>query len=183
MSLVQWQQGWRACAEKLAADFDRIASSTRESLVSTPPEYVEERITHAARAAAFARSAEIARGLMEHAPGPVADGDPLPPAEAARCAHCGQEVVDPVNIGTTPFCRGDRDCFRLVCEDGHPATALRGEPCDRCAPNAPNPGRAAPNPGRHREDPPADVTVARTRRPDYAQAVRDAHKARETPDA
>jgi hypothetical protein len=54
--------GRAQAAADLAETFKRIADSTRQSLVSTPPEYATEQHTHRVRARAFERAAEIAKG-------------------------------------------------------------------------------------------------------------------------
>jgi hypothetical protein len=56
----------RQVAEKFAATFDRIARSTCESMISTPPEYRDEIIRHKGRQSAFERCAEIARDEVRH---------------------------------------------------------------------------------------------------------------------
>jgi hypothetical protein len=52
----------RAGREDAAQDIERVARSTRESLVCTPPEYAGEAAYHRTRAVAFERAAVIARG-------------------------------------------------------------------------------------------------------------------------
>jgi hypothetical protein len=54
--------GRAQAAADLAETFKRIADSTRQSLVSTPPEFATEQHTHRVRARAFERAAEIAKG-------------------------------------------------------------------------------------------------------------------------
>jgi hypothetical protein len=67
-----WPFGVAAGRTQLAADlgatFDRIAASERESLVSTPPEYVEDQVRYRARAVAFKRSAGIVRQTARESP-------------------------------------------------------------------------------------------------------------------
>jgi 8-oxo-dGTP pyrophosphatase MutT (NUDIX family) len=53
---------YRAGREDVARDLERVARSTRESLVCTPPEYAGEAAYHRTRAVAFERAAVIARG-------------------------------------------------------------------------------------------------------------------------
>jgi Mg-chelatase subunit ChlD len=66
MLSIIWRAGVAAGRAQAAADlaetFKRIADSTRQSLVSTPPEYATEQHTHRVRARAFERAAEIAKG-------------------------------------------------------------------------------------------------------------------------
>jgi hypothetical protein len=56
----------------------------------------------------------------------------------ARCDHCGKPAEEPKRLGAALLCAGERGCWALVMQDGHPATALRDSrgPCDRCAEGA-----------------------------------------------
>jgi hypothetical protein len=56
------ESAYRAGQEDAARDIERVARSTRESLVCTPPEYAGEAAYHRTRAVAFERAAVIARG-------------------------------------------------------------------------------------------------------------------------
>jgi hypothetical protein len=69
----------RAGREDAAQDIERVARSTRESLVCTPPEYAGEAAYHRTRAVAFERAAVIARG------------DGVQPTEEQRARNEDQE--------------------------------------------------------------------------------------------
>jgi hypothetical protein len=95
------ESAYRAGREDAARDLERVARSTRESLVSTPPEYAGEAARHRTRAEAFERSVVVARG-----------------ADQPRTLHSSSEVQDNPEAQQCPARFSCESC-RCVLDAGH----------------------------------------------------------------